>query len=86
VGQAEHERPQVLAGVGEVVAAVVGPHHQPGGLHLAQAAGQQRPRQPGQAPAQVVEPPDADEHLPHDQQRPPLAEHSTARTMGQYCA
>ena len=74
LAQAEHDRFELAAGVGEQVL-VAEPLDEPGPLELAQPLGQQAARQPGQPAGQVVEPRRADQHVAQDQQRPSLAQH-----------
>jgi hypothetical protein len=74
LGQAQDHGPEVQAGLGELVA-VIGAADDLRRLQLAEAAGQQRPGDPGQAAGQLVEPPGAHEHVAHDQQGPSLAQH-----------
>jgi hypothetical protein len=70
---------QLVAGVGQPVvgAAPVGPDppvHHPFALQVAQALGQHRPGDPGDAPLQLVEAVDPAQHLPDQQQAPAVAE------------
>lgn len=77
--QGFHKALQVLAGLGEVIfseaLAADAPLHQAGLLQLAQALGEKRPGNAGQAPSHLIEVPGAEEHIPDDKDRPTVAEH-----------
>ena len=68
------DRHELLAGGCQQVVPVES-FDQPGSFELTQPLGQQRPRQPGHAACDVVEPLGARQHVPQDQDRPPLPQH-----------